>query len=206
VISSTWGAGSLLETRPDILPQLAGLLPREEYCLAAIVHPNAWSWHGPLQIRAWSAEATRRGLILVDPEEGWRAVLTAADCLIGDHGSVTAYGAAIGVPVLFGALPAGHVVPGTPIARLGEIAPRLGPGPPASQVRHIMDTWPGEECAAVMRGAVTDAPGQSARIIRRVMYELIGLPEPHEAPRADPMPRPGLVGFHPGQADLRMVS
>lgn len=193
-VSSTWGAGSLLETRPDILAELAGHLPQDEYCLAAIVHPNAWAWHSPLQVRAWCAEAARRGLILVDPEEGWRAVLAAADCLIGDHGSVTAYGAAIGVPVLFGALPTGHVVPGSPVARLGETAPRLGPVPLACQVRHVIDTWPAEKYTAMMRGGITDAAGRSAGIIRRVMYELMSLPEPNEAPRTDPVPGPRLVG------------
>lgn len=205
-VSSTWGAGSLLETCPDILMKLAGQLPREEYCLAAIVHPNAWSWHGPLQVRAWCAEAARRGLVLVDPEEGWRAVLAAADCLIGDHGSVTAYGAAVGLPVLLGAMPTEHLLPGSLVSRLGRIAPRLGSEPLTSQVAHLMSTWPVREHAAVIRDGVTDAPGQSARIIRRVMYELMGLPEPDGVPCVDPVPSPRLVSFGPGGAGTRMVS
>jgi hypothetical protein len=202
-VSSTWGAGSLLETCPDILADLAGELPREKYCLAAIVHPNAWSWHGPLQVRAWCAEAARRGLILVDPEEGWRAVLAAADCLIGDHGSVTAYGAAAGLPVVLGATPAGHVLPGSLVSRLGEMAPRLGPGPVAPQIARVMSAWPGQEHAAVIRDGVTDAPGRSARIIRRVMYELMQLPEPGGTPCASPVPGPRLVSFCPGEASMR---
>jgi hypothetical protein len=204
-VSSTWGAGSLLETCPDILADLAVQLPQEEYCLAAIVHPNAWSWHGSLQVRAWCAEAARRGLVLVDPEEGWRAVLAAADCLIGDHGSVTAYGAAVGVPVLLGALPTGRLMPGSLVSGLGGMAPRLGPEPLALQVKRIMSTWPGEGHAAVIRSGVTDVPGQSARIIRRVMYELMGLPEPAGAPCADPVPGPRLVSFHPDEASMRIV-
>ena len=197
VVTSTWGAGSLLETRPDILSQLASQLPATEYCLAAIVHPNAWTWHGPLQVRAWCSEAARHGLILVDPDDGWRAVLAAADCLIGDHGSVTAYGAAIGVPILFGSLPTRHIVPGSPIARLAEMAPCLHLGPLAAQVARVTSTW-SREYGAVMRACLTDVPGQSARILRRVMYGLMGLSEPGEMPVACPVPAPRTVNLHPG--------
>src|SRR3954469_1190082 len=97
------------------------------------------------------------GLILVAPEDGWRAVLAAADCLIGDHGSVTAYGAAIGVPVLFGALPGRQVRPGSPLPSLGELAPRLDPGPLAPQVAQVMATWPRDH-GTTMQGVLTDAP------------------------------------------------
>jgi hypothetical protein len=203
-VTSTWGAGSLLETRPDILSELVRQLPSEEYCLAAILHPNAWTWHGPLQVQAWCAEAARRGLLLMAPEGGWRAALAAADCLIGDHGSVTAYGAAAGLPVLFGALPTWHIMPESPIARLGEMAPRLGPGPLAPQIARVMDAWP-EEYAAVMRARLTDVPGQSASIIRRVMYELMDLPEPDEAPGVHPVPMPHAVSVNPGDAIMGAV-
>jgi hypothetical protein len=199
VVTSTWGAGSLLETHPDIMSQLARQLSATDYRLAAIVHPNAWAWHGSLQVRAWCAEATRHGLILVDPDDGWRAVLAAADCLIGDQGSVTAYGAAIGVPVLFGSSPTGHVMPGSPIARLAEMAPCLKPGPLAAQVDAVMSSWP-RECGAVMRGCLTDVPGQSARILRRVMYQLMDLSEPGEVPSTPPVPGPRTIGLYRGEA------
>jgi hypothetical protein len=199
VVTSTWGTGSLLETRPGILSQLASQLPATEYRLAAIVHPNAWEWHGSLQVRAWCAEAARHGLVLVDPDDGWRAVLAAADCLIGDHGSVTAYGAAIGIPVLFGSLPAGQIMPGSPIAQLGEMAPRLSPGELVAQITEVMDSWPGEY-GGVMRACLTDVPGQSAKILRRVMYELMRLPEPCEAPSTRPVPAPRIIRLHPGEA------
>jgi hypothetical protein len=198
VVTSTWGAGSLLETCPDIFTRLARQLPPSEYSLAAIVHPSAWAWHGELQVRAWCAEAMRSGMILVDLE-GWRGALAAADCLIGDHGSVTAYGAAIGVPVIFGALPAQHVVPDSPIARLGEMAPRFGPGPIVPQVERAMRTWPRER-QGMMRACLTDVPGQSARIIRRLMYKLMCLPEPGEGPSAPSAPVPDPVGPHSYEA------
>jgi hypothetical protein len=204
VVASTWGAESLLETRPDILLQLARQLPRSEYCVAAIVHPNAWAWHGSMQIRAWCAEAAHHGLLLMAPEDGWRAVLAAGDCLIGDHGSVTAYGAAIGMPVLFGVLPADRVMAGSPIARLGELASRLGPGPIAPQVEEVIRAWPGEH-ATVMRGCVTDVPGQSADLMRRAMYGLMRLPEPGEPPVTYPVSMPRAVSFRSDGATMGAV-
>jgi hypothetical protein len=204
VVTSTWGVGSLLETQPDIMAQLARQLPPSEYCLAALVHPNAWAWHSPLQVRAWCEEAARWGLILVAPVDSWRAVLAAADCLVGDHGSVTAYGAAVGVPVLFGALPTRHIMPGSPIARLGEMAPRLSPAPLAPQIARVIDTWPREH-GAVMRERLTDVPGQSARIIRRLMYELMDLPEPGGPLAVHPVPAPRIVSFDAGYASMEVL-
>jgi hypothetical protein len=183
------------------LSQLARQLPRSEYCLAAVVHPNAFSWHGALQVCAWCGDAARSGLRLIAPEEGWRAVLAAADCLIGDDGSVTAYGAAIGLPVLFGSAPAGHVMPGSPIARLAAIAPQLSPEPFADQLDRVMDTWP-RSVGPVTRASLTDVRGESARIIRRQMYQLMDLAEPPEPPAVDPVPAPGLIRFHWDQAGL----
>lgn len=191
-VSSTWGAGSLLERRPDILSQLARELPSREYCLAAIVHPNAWFWHGSRQVRAWCAAAMRSGLVMVPPEEGWRAVLAAADCLIGDHGSVTAYGAASGVPVLLGTRPTEHIVPESPVARLAEMAPLLDAGPLVPQLTSAMAGWSAES-QYVMRGMLTDVPGQSARIIRKVMYQLMSLQEPDGCPEAPPVPEPVMI-------------
>jgi hypothetical protein len=145
-------------------------------------------------------------MILIDPEEGWRAVLAAADCLIGDHGSVTAYAAAIGVPVLFGVFPSAHIVPGSPVARLGEVAPRLGPGPLPGQVADMMSTWQGEEIAPEIRRGVTDIAGQSAGVIRRAMYRLMGLPEPLWAPRTVPVPPPRIASLGPGEAGTGVAS
>lgn len=202
VMTSTWGTGSLLETRPDILSELARQLPASQYCVAAIIHPNAWAWHGPLQVRAW---CPRHGVILVDPEDGWRAVLAAADCLIGDHGSVTAYGAAIGVPVLLGTSPAKHIAPGSAITRLAAMAPVMGRRPLTVEIADAMAGW-STEYGSVMRACVTDVPGKSAAILRRVMYELMNLAEPAEAPWAPPLSPPRTIGTPPCDADSGMVS
>lgn len=195
-ISSTWGAGSLLRRWPDLLPQLAEELPRDEYLLVAIVHPNTSGWHGRRQLSAWYGDALSRGLIFAPPDEGWRAVLAAADAVIGDHGSVSAYAAALGIPVLLASFPDEDVDGESPLRDLARIAPWHRPG---QSVRALLPAafaaWSAEGASAI-RARITDLPGESAQIIRRVMYQLMNLPEPDTEPVMCPVPVPGIVaGF-----------
>jgi hypothetical protein len=44
-----------------------------------------------------------------------------------------------------------------------------------------------------MRARLTDAPGQAARIIRRVMYGLMDLTEPQNRPEVPPVPPPVVM-------------
>lgn len=192
VVSSTWGAGSLLDKHPGILSRLARELAGTECHLAAALHPNSWSWHGRRQVKAWCAEAIRAGLLLVPPEEGWRALLVAADALIGDHGSVTCYAAAVGVPVLLGVMPARYIAPGSPVTSLANAAPLLGPGPLLPQLAAAADAWTAKRQLA-MRARLTDAPGQAARTIRRVMYGLMNLAEPEGYAEVPPVPEPTVM-------------
>jgi hypothetical protein len=192
-VSSTWGPGSLLCCRPGLLAELMDKLPSQRYQLAAIIHPGVWDWHGPRQIQAWYADCVRRGLILIPPEEGWRAVLAAADAVIGDHGSVTAYAAAAGLPVLLATRAEGEVEPGSTVAMLGEIAPVLRPGRSyPGQIELAADAW-SPELHAEIRALVTDVPGRSAALIRAAMYRLMKLPEPSTRARTQPVPIPRLA-------------
>jgi hypothetical protein len=191
-VSSTWGSGSLLRGRPGLLAELIERLPPSRYRVAAIIHPGVWHWHGPRQVQAWYADCMRRGLILVPPEEGWRAILAASDIVVGDHGSVTCYAAAAGIPVMLASHANGEVEPGSPVAILGKLAPRLRPGLPyPAQIEHAVSAWP-QERHDMIRALVTDVPGRSASIIRSAMYRLMKLPEPVVGPqmRLVPMPRP----------------
>ena len=193
VVSSTWGPGSLLNRHRGLLAQLVDQLPPDRYQVAAIFHPSVWHWHGIRQVQAWYAECVRRGMVLIPPEEGWRAALAAADIVVGDHGSVTCYAAAAGVPVLMASYPAEEIEPGCVIGRLGEIAPKLQPGQPyAPQLEKAMSAWCPEQ-HRVMQALVTDVPGQSARIIRSVLYRLMELAEPNDEPRIRPVPAPRPV-------------
>ncbi|MEV5411264.1 hypothetical protein AB0K60_20780 [Thermopolyspora sp. NPDC052614] len=190
VVTSHWGKGSLFHQRPDLLRDLAASLPAEDFRIAAIVHPHVWVWHGRRQVHAWLTEATRSGIVLLPPEEGWRAALIAADLLIGDRGSVTRYGAALGLPVLLAPCAADRVIPGTQFALLNEIAPRIDfAAPPAAQLDAAERAWTAADAAA-LRSALTSVPGQAAAITRGKIYHLLGLAEPAVAPLAEPVPAP----------------
>ncbi|MBK3581436.1 hypothetical protein JHN63_48295, partial [Streptomyces sp. MBT65] len=140
VLNSTWNPESLFgdDLLPSLLPRLTSELPVDEYRLAAVLHPNIWHGHGPGQIRAWLDRARRAGLTLVDPLHGWRQALLAADAVIGDHGSVTYYAAALGTPVLLGAAPLAGLAPDAPVHAFVRTAPRLDPtlplGPQLAQL------------------------------------------------------------------------
>ncbi|GAA0329833.1 hypothetical protein GCM10010319_02340 [Streptomyces blastmyceticus] len=198
VVNSTWSPGSLFgdgggDLLPSLLPRLAAELPADEYRVATVLHPNIWHGHGPGQVRAWLDRARRAGLVLVPPLEGWRQALIAADCVLGDHGSVTYYAAAIGTPVLLGAFPDAALDPDSPVAALGRAAPRLRPYDGLrAQLDHVVDRHePGRyrEFAA----QVSSDPGGSARLLRRVFYELIGIPEPTDRPALlDRLPLPAF--------------
>ncbi|MEV5879785.1 hypothetical protein AB0L75_37340 [Streptomyces sp. NPDC052101] len=198
VVSSTWAPRSLFGGEPgtdDLLPwllsRLSAELPADEYRTVAVLHPNIWYGHGPGQVRAWLDNARRAGLDAIPPLDGWRQALIAADCVLGDHSSVTYYAAAIGIPVVLGAFPQQDLDPDSPVAALGRTAPRL--------VRR-------DSLRAQIDGAITahdpgrykeqaeqtsSSPGESAALLRRLFYGLMDVPEPEGHPALlDPLPLP----------------
>lgn len=189
-VSSTWNGDSLLGRHPDLLLRVAAELPRDRYQIVAALHPNVWTYHGKRQVMAWHADCLRLGVRLFPPEEGWRAGLVAADVCVGDHGSVTCYGAAIGVPVLLGTFPEDAVAPGTHVAGLGALAPRVDwDRPLAPQMEDAAHAFSGRVHAA-MRGAISSRPGEAARLIRGEMYRLLRLPDRDCPPEVEPVPLP----------------
>jgi hypothetical protein len=200
-VTSTCGPSSLLNLHPDLPSRLAAELPRDEYRVALVLHPHIWTWHGRRQVSAWYGYG--EGVSLVSPEEGWRGVLAAADMAIGDFGSTTCYAAALGVPVLLASAGAGEVAPGSLAGYLGGRAPAMRPGQALEpQLRAAAAGWDPAVSAAV-RARITDVPGLSAAIIRRVMYELMNLPEPAAAALTRPVPvvRPARA---PGLSELSL--
>jgi len=124
-------------------------------------------------------------LRLVGPTHDWRAAVIAADHVIGDHGSVTAYAAAIGRPVL---CPVGTPVeqarPGSAQSMVLRAADRLDvSGRVADQITRARP--PDRE---VIAGAITSRPGQAGTLIRRTVYELLGLAEPGRHRGLAPVP------------------
>lgn len=190
VVSSSWQPDSTLGWHPRLLDDLVNELPRTRYRVAAVLHPNTWHVHGPFQVRAWLADATRRGLLLLPPEEGWRAALAAADVLIGDHGSVTRYGAAIGVPTLVTGSPEQDLRPGSSADLLYRFAPRLRPG---TALAEQIDSVTGGTWQADLDARLTARPGQAARILRTALYRELAMGEPEQPVLVPPVPMPVTI-------------
>ncbi|MEU9896456.1 hypothetical protein ACIBCS_25385 [Streptomyces phaeochromogenes] len=193
LLNSTWHTESLFgdggdDLLPTLLPRLTSELPADEYRVAAVLHPNIWYGHSPGQIRIWLDRARRSGLTLVDPLDGWRQALLAADVVIGDHGSVTYYAAALGTPVLLGAAPLAALDPDAPISDFVREAPRLDPTAP---LRPQLDTLMAEHQPLPSPAEfITSHPGESAARLRRLFYAQLGLSEPDEPALLEPLPLP----------------
>ncbi|MFH8514595.1 hypothetical protein ACH4CE_05625 [Streptomyces gelaticus] len=207
LLNSTWNPESLFGDGgevPDggdvvaaLLNRVADEFPVDEYRFAAVLHPNIWYGHGPGQIRAWLDRARRGGMALIDPLSGWRQALLAADAVIGDHGSVTFYAAALGTPVLLGAVPLHALDPDAPISAFMREAPRLVPDAPLLPqmeellARHRPLPGPAE--------FTTSVPGESAARLRKLFYSMMGVPEPDRPASLEPLPLPG---HEPGTATV----
>ncbi|GAB2894791.1 hypothetical protein [Streptomyces mayteni] len=185
VVSSTWGPTSLLGTHPRLPARLLAELPHDEYRVAAIVHPNVWAAHDSWELRRILAPALEAGLLLMPTVHAWRPALVAADVVVGDHGSVTLYGAAVGTPLLLAAF-GDDAVPGTAIHDLAAAAPRLDPaGDTRRQLEHLLRTHPPDPYAEIARRAFFE-PGQALARLRAALYRLLRLPEPGSPPPSPP--------------------
>ncbi|WP_280232558.1 hypothetical protein [Nocardia cyriacigeorgica] len=198
VMTSTWGAHSTMGRWPSLPAELIAQLPYDEYRVAAVLHPNIWTYHGSWQVRHWLARARAAGLILVTPTEPWKAVLAAADCVIGDHGSLSAYSTGLRRPLLLAAFGAAEVPPGTSMSELGEQIPRLVRDRPlATQIRTAIETV---DHALLDRLAeqVFAHRGRAQDRLRAVMYELLDLTPPPWPSMVPPTPTEPLPSTTPG--------
>ncbi|GAA1093673.1 hypothetical protein [Nocardiopsis composta] len=195
LVSTTWGPTSLLGRFPEVLPRLLRELPADEYRVVFVAHPNAWHGHGIWQMRSWLASCERAGLVVLPPRSGWQAALVAADHVIGDHGSVTFYGAALGTHTMLGAFPHEDLDPDSPIAAFGRAAVLLDEDRPlAGQLaedaaRHRPDRF------AAFTSQLTSVPGGSAAALRTLMYRLMELDEPAGPVRTVPPETPVPVSL-----------
>ncbi len=193
VTASTWGSHSLFGQLTDLHDRMLAELPSGKYQISALLHPNVWYGHGPRQIRAWKGGAMRRGLGLVPPDSEWLGALLAADIVVGDAGSSTAYAAAAGVPVILGGLPAEGVAPGSPAALLAAAAPRLRlERPMTGQLEDAIRRHSADQSRAVA-DRITSEPGQFNRNMRRLIYRLLGLAQPPVIPATRPAGLPRLI-------------
>jgi hypothetical protein len=185
VVSSTWGPGSLYDQAADVVRRLRLELPLDEYRIALALHPNTWFGHSPWQVGMWLEECERAGVVVLPPEEGWRAALVAADVVVGDHGSVTFYGAALGRPVLLAAATPDAVDPASAVGRFIDEADRLVTGRP---LREQVDAAKASCEVEAIAALVSSAPGQAATLLRTEFYRWLQLAEPPERPEVRTVP------------------
>ncbi|MGP3977672.1 hypothetical protein ACTWQF_27385 [Streptomyces sp. 8N114] len=209
VLNSTWnpeglfGDGGDADVLPYLLSRLTSELPVDDYRLVAVLHPNIWHGHGPGQIRAWLDRARRRGLTLVDPLHGWRQALLGADAVIGDHGAVTFYAAALETPVLLGAAPLSGLAPDSPVAAFVRSAPRLDPS--ASLLTQLEKVLADHRPPLGPAEFTTSVPGESGALLRRLFYRMMRLPEPPWPALLEPLPLPSYEPPAPS-APLRVLT
>lgn len=191
--SSTWWSNALLGSWPDFLRNLLAALPLDEFQVLAVVHPNIRHGHSPWQLNTWLADSIRSGLIILSEVDDWQVGLAAADLIVGDHGSVTGYGAALAKPTALAAFGDDDVASGTAISVLGETAPRLDQRRPLlPQVRRVLDEYRPDDFAGVAE-LVTSMPGESLQRLRDIFYQLLGLSTPANEIPLGPVPVPRVT-------------
>jgi hypothetical protein len=176
LVSTTWSSESTFGRRAALVRELLAELPRDSYQVCVVVHPNVTHRHGPGVVRGWFADCLRAGLRILPEIDGWRAGLIAADIVIGDSGSVTGYGAALGRATLLAMFP--DVPPGTVITELGRGAEPLPPRGP--YLPHLERARAGDRTAVLsgLSELVTTEPGRAMALLRRLCYRAMGLSEP----------------------------
>ncbi|RCV58119.1 hypothetical protein [Marinitenerispora sediminis] len=190
-VSSTWKADSLFGLDPTLVPRLLAQLPHDEFRVALVLHPNVWASHSRLQIESWLSDALRAGLILLPPDEGWRAAVVAADWVVSDHGSVSMYAAAAGRPVLLEKGARSSLDPRSGLSRLFDAAATLEPfAAILPQLRRAEELR--ERTQAVAASWVSSAPGRSLRLIRAESYRIMGAPPPETEPVLLAVPAPRI--------------
>lgn len=194
-VTSTWGPASAFARFETLLPRLMDELRGDRYRPVVLVHPNVWSGHGSRQVRAWLSAWTARGLGVVPPDTDWRAVLCAADVVLGDHGSVTLYGTLTRAPILLAASAEEETNPGSPAAELAMLAPVLSPVHPLpAQFVYAAAEYRRPAYEAVS-ARITSEPGRFDRNMRALLYRLLGLGQPAHEParRLLPVPDPSCI-------------
>ncbi|MFI2609004.1 hypothetical protein [Kitasatospora sp. NPDC018619] len=193
VVNSTWSKHSLLARALDLPIRLVGQLPCDEYTVAVILHPNIWEKHDP---QALLAEATRSGLRLIPPHRGWQATVVAADYMIGDHGSVSFYGAALERPTVLVATGAGELDPRSPTYAFGQAAPVLDPdGDLLAQLDKVLASHDPDALRPITDLSL-GMRGRAAQVLTDILYDfLTGVDRPVRAPVLPPFPDPVPLPF-----------
>ncbi|MFJ4918873.1 hypothetical protein [Streptomyces sp. NPDC088725] len=200
VIHSTWSEHSLLGRCPGLPLDLVTALPSDEFAVAAVLHPNVWARHSPHGVIERLGAAMDAGLMLIPPQEGWRAAVIASDWVVGDHGSTTFYSAAAQRVTLLAATGLDELDPRSPTADFGRRAPRLDPS--GDLLAQLLDAAAVHDTDAL--GPVVDrqlgSVDKSGELTQRRMYAFLaarGVRAPDRAPVPGPVPTPAPMSGPP---------
>ncbi|MGP4114772.1 hypothetical protein ACTWP5_28180 [Streptomyces sp. 4N509B] len=195
VATTTWGQSGAFGRLRALLPRMLGELPRPAYRAAMLAHPNVAGAHGWWQVRGWLSVCRQGDVLLVpQPEVDFRAILCAADVVVGDHGSVTSYATLTDAPILLAAYPWEEVHEGSPAAALAVTALGLTPEKTlVEQVEYARECYRREEYAAVA-ARISSEPGRFNAHLRRLIYRRLGISEPAYPPVTRPVPLPRALG------------
>ena len=201
LFSSTWGPSSAYSTYPDLPRQLHHSLPADDFAVAFVPHPNIEAEHrGPLPQLHQPYFAN--GLFMPQPEEGWRALLLASDVVIGDHGSVSVYAAALDKPVGFAAFGFDEITPYEPLSDIGNHALSFDPyGDVQTQVERIIDAHHSGQYRQWTEQIMAEPDIAPSQALRDLVYELVDVPPPKRqwAPALLSNPAPA-EGYRPTSA------
>lgn len=189
-LSSTWSTESLFGQMPELCRGTMNQFPGGK--VAMVLHPQAWTVHSLRQVRAWLSDCLRDGLLLVPPEEGWRATMIASDWVLGDHGSTTAYAAAVGRAVTVATCPDENVRPGSLADVVRTNTPELRPELPfPTQMQAALSSR--VQLQKAVSASISSRPGGAATALRSAMYRVLNLPEPSCGLPLAPVPVPSTL-------------
>ncbi|MFF8914426.1 hypothetical protein ACF08M_14155 [Streptomyces sp. NPDC015032] len=193
VVHSTWSSHSLLGRHPGLPLRLVTSLPVDEFAVAAVFHPNVWARHTPDGVFDRLAEAMDAGLMIIPPQEGWRAAVVASDWVVGDHGSTSFYSAAADRVTLLAATGLDELDPASPAAAFAHRAPRLAPDRDVyAQLMDAARRYDPEDLRPVVDRQLASVDTSGARTQER-MYAFLaqrGVRPPRYAPHPSPVPAP----------------
>ncbi|NUV67739.1 hypothetical protein G6W57_11510 [Streptomyces sp. CAI-121] len=196
VVHSTWSEHSLLGRHPELPLRLVTSLPADEFAVAAVFHPNVWARHTPAGVLERLGAAVDAGLMIIPPQEGWRAAVVASDWVVGDHGSTSFYSAAADRVTMLAATGLDELDPLSPAAAFARGAPRLDPdGDVLAQLLDTARRHDPAELRPVVDGQLASVD-TSGEVTRARMYEFLarrGVRVPPGPPRPLPVPAPEPV-------------
>lgn len=183
VASTTWNGTSLWGQRDRLVERLLAQLPADEYRVLLVTHPNLVAEHSRYHLDGLLADARASGLLSVLPHSDWHVAPIVADVAVGDHGSVSVYLAALGVPFYLVGTGSAELAAGSTTGRFVAQARTLDAH---GDLRAQLEAAPApEENAVHAAGApLVRHQGQALDLLQRKVYQVLGLTPEHRPKHA----------------------